>query len=129
MSVADYGLAAACGPEQPEVHVIFVHGLGGHRSRTWTNKNDQFWPGWLENSVPTARVWTYGYNAGFLQDPSADSLDLHCAKFLDACIDKVAAPSSSQIVFVCHSLGGILVKQASHVHPCTCPCTFLSSDL
>ena len=44
--------------------IVAVHGLNGHRIKTWTAKNNCFW---LKECLPedfkTARVLSYGYAA------------------------------------------------------------------
>jgi hypothetical protein len=34
-------------PASHKIDVVFVHGLNGHRSRTWTNEDSEAWPRWL----------------------------------------------------------------------------------
>ena len=42
-----------------------MHGLNGHREKTWTSANGVFWlKDCLPHSFPTARILTYGY-AGY----------------------------------------------------------------
>ncbi len=59
----DFGLVIVHEPLTPSADLVFVHGLNGHRSLTWTNKSNEFWLPWLGNRLPDVRVWTYGYNA------------------------------------------------------------------
>ena len=50
-----------------ELDIVFVHGLTGHRERTWTVHGPQvcFWPkDLLPDDFSTARVMRWGYNAG-----------------------------------------------------------------
>lgn len=113
----DLGLAQVSSPTTAGVDVIFVHGLNGSRSLTWTNSNDEFWPSWIADSVPDARVWTYGYNSALWKSPSQDAIELHTARLLAECwkhgVGKPSRPGPApKVVFVCHSLGGILVKAA-----------------
>lgn len=53
----------------PHIHIILVHGIGGHWETTWTVKiGDKkfFWAEWLQNDdlLRTARISTFGYDAG-----------------------------------------------------------------
>ena len=50
------------------VNIIFVHGLGGSPSDTWTHPESRaFWPSLLHemDGVKAARILTFGYNANF----------------------------------------------------------------
>ncbi|KAJ2998783.1 hypothetical protein NUW58_g224 [Xylaria curta] len=55
--------------EKAKIDIVFVHGLGGDRTETWTWKNQyrtQFWPQTpLPKDCPTARIMSFGYNADF----------------------------------------------------------------
>ncbi|KAI1433920.1 hypothetical protein GGR50DRAFT_704951 [Xylaria sp. CBS 124048] len=48
------------------VDIVFIHGLTGHREKTWTAEGaDSPWPQTLlPFELPTSRVLTYGYDAG-----------------------------------------------------------------
>ncbi|KUJ20834.1 uncharacterized protein LY89DRAFT_682496 [Mollisia scopiformis] len=78
---------------------------------------DIFWPEeYLVHDLPQARIWTYGYNAdvigGLFQANNKNSASQHgrdLAVQLDREID-----NEDPIVFVVHSLGGIIVKDALH---------------
>lgn len=62
----DFGLQQLTFPDPSHcvIDVVFIHGLDGHRSRTWTSPlSGDVWPLWLRDDVPGARVWTYGYNS------------------------------------------------------------------
>jgi hypothetical protein len=67
--------------------------------------------------VPTARIWTYGYNSAVWKNPSEDALELHCSRFLDLCTRKGVGVSVAKVVFVGHSLGGILIKSVCEPQP------------
>jgi predicted alpha/beta hydrolase family esterase len=111
--VRDTGFSVVHKPQSPSADVIFIHGLNGHRSRTWTNSSREFWLPWLGKHLPDARVSTYGYNANIIFS-SRDPLDLRASEFLEDLLrcrlDNGVA--EKPIVFVAHGLGGILVKQA-----------------
>lgn len=61
------GLTLVYSPQTPEADLIFVHGLGGSSTRTWSwERNPQnFWPPWLGNDpeMKHSRIFTFGYNA------------------------------------------------------------------
>jgi hypothetical protein len=52
-----------------ESSIVFIHGLGGDRVKTWTWEGHDrvlFWPkDLLPQACPTARILSFGYNADF----------------------------------------------------------------
>jgi hypothetical protein len=79
----DLGFRIVQQPQSPTADLIFIHGLNGHRSTTWTNGSDEFWLEWLDGHLPDVRVWTYGYNANISpSSASRDALGLHATHFL-----------------------------------------------
>jgi hypothetical protein len=97
-----------------KAHVIFVHGLSGHTKNTWTAKHaspSALWPSWLGADIDGIGVWLVGYPAaktkwGGYGMPLSDRADNILARLL-------AEPrlESGNIVFVTHSLGGLVVEQ------------------
>ena len=104
-------------------NVVFVHGLGGDARETWQadkNNPDTFWPDWLHEDLKSARgaapvgVWSIGYPAEifeilFFTKDRKDSVPERARNLLDAI--SAYGLLDRPIVFVTHSLGGILVKQ------------------
>jgi HPt (histidine-containing phosphotransfer) domain-containing protein len=96
----------------PALDIVFVHGLGGDRIETWQVEPKSFWPRWLAAKFPNCRVFSFGFNskklAGFLTGEGASLHDL-ALMLADALLSREdAAP---QTLFICHSLGGLIVKQ------------------
>lgn len=94
------------------IDIVFVHGLGGDPLETWQTDPACFWPKWLAAKFVTCRVFSFGYDskklAGFLTGTGASLQDIALA-FADALLSREdAAPRT---LFVCHSLGGLVVKQ------------------
>jgi hypothetical protein len=94
--------------------VIFVHGLGGHARGTWhpqeKHGGDNFWPTWLGEDLKDVGVWSLGYevepfkwkgNSMPLADRATNILDL---------LDSYGI-GERPLIFITHSLGGLLVKQ------------------
>ena len=100
------------------VNVVFVHGLGGGAYSTWNSGDASevgFWPQSIAADHPKCGIWTLHYTArilewnAFARTRTIDLLDR--AAWLLGLIEQEKI-SSKPIVFVAHSLGGLLVKQA-----------------
>ncbi|RYP33538.1 hypothetical protein DL767_004713 [Monosporascus sp. MG133] len=77
--------------------------------------NKVFWPDeYLTQDIPEARVWTYGYNAdaigGLFQANNKNSVSQHGRDFAVRVEREIR--NEDPILFVAHSLGGIIVKDA-----------------
>lgn len=103
-----------------DVDICFVHGLTGDRRLTWKlhgEKPSGFWPGELlvhDARVGRARILTYGYDSDF---PSSEYLTertlYHQAQGLLDELSRVRSEDCDRsLIFVCHTLGGILVQSA-----------------
>ncbi len=95
--------------------IIAIHGLGGHRLKTFTKENDI----WLRDFLPehhlitplNPRVSTFGYNAAVafggtskVRDFASQLLnELHRTR-------RESLSTGVPIVLVAHSLGGIVAK-------------------
>ncbi|KAE8351720.1 catalytic protein [Aspergillus coremiiformis] len=109
-----------CSKEKPLVDIVFVHGLNGHPYNTWAAHPDVFWPvdilpEVLESS--RVRILTYGYNANvvaFTDGASRDRIHHHAETLASglAANRNLRSCSERPIIFVCHSLGGLVVKRA-----------------
>ncbi|KAM0817164.1 hypothetical protein AB5N19_02967 [Seiridium cardinale] len=74
-----------------------------------------FWPrDYLVPDLPVARVWTYGYNAdvigGIFEGNNQNSVSQH-GRDLQAKLER-DLDNRDPIIFVAHSLGGIILKDA-----------------
>lgn len=108
---------------QANVDIVLVHGLNGHPQKTWTAKNGVFWPtALLPATLKNARVriLVYGYNAdvyAFGSDKSASSDMIH--QHAQTLVNSLAMERESEdmtenpILWIAHSLGGILLKRVS----------------
>ncbi|RYP06025.1 hypothetical protein DL765_009639 [Monosporascus sp. GIB2] len=100
------------------VDICFVHGLTGNRDSTWTaDRQFEPWPKTLlPPRLPRARLLTYGYDAYVVRKSatSANRLVDHAANLLTDLTNERAShnASSRRLVFVAHSLGGLVCKEA-----------------
>ena len=99
------------GCEASLADVIFVHGLTGDPRETWTSATEgAFWPTWLDGDLDRVSVYTLGYPASLFEKWADKEMDMFeragnvLERFAGLGIGK------KPIVFVAHSLGGILVK-------------------
>ncbi|KAL4767251.1 Alpha/Beta hydrolase protein [Aspergillus nidulans var. acristatus] len=99
------------------VDVVFVHGLDGDSVSTWT-KDETFWPRDLLPKSPfyqDARIFTFGYNREAFLNPNCKSKvrTFTCGESLLNDLDDARSTSPNRpIIFIGHSLGGIVIKYA-----------------
>ncbi|OAP59166.1 hypothetical protein AYL99_06464 [Fonsecaea erecta] len=108
---------------KPIADIIFVHGLGGHSYKTWSKDHNPafFWPGlWLpkDSKIGKARLLTYGYDSQ-LGGPKTVSNIMGFARSLLFDLrhsrgdrEYSLGIGRAPIIFVAHSMGGLVVKKA-----------------
>ncbi|KAI1112902.1 hypothetical protein F5Y14DRAFT_463011 [Nemania sp. NC0429] len=120
--ISRYETTAVYTHPDAKVDIILVHGLNGDPEKSWTAKNGVFWPvDLLPQSLREARanILVYGYNADVYSkkhgsSPSDNFIYMHAQTLVTSLTHyrKDELTSLNPIIWVCHSLGGILVKRA-----------------
>ncbi|KAJ5632825.1 hypothetical protein N7490_009164 [Penicillium lividum] len=116
MSSNDLGLLEVCSPEKATIHIVLIHGLNGGRSKTWTNKQNQFWPTWIGQQIPGARVWVYGYNANVWFNGSHDHIVLHAKKLLSYGVSVFTKDIDLLLFIRCSRISGLLWNATSRIY-------------
>ncbi|KAL6771089.1 hypothetical protein ACKKBF_B33870 [Auxenochlorella protothecoides x Auxenochlorella symbiontica] len=113
----------ATGPGTPLMDVVFVHGIRGGAFATWRQEGSPrpgkgaafehhaCWPAaWLSEELPEARLLTVEYAAP-ASGWEGESLPFEhtVAQLAGMLLD--AGVGARPTVFVCHSMGGVLVKE------------------
>ncbi|SPJ79156.1 uncharacterized protein FTOL_07547 [Fusarium torulosum] len=109
-------------PEEKQLvlDVVLVHGLNGHAQRSFTDSKTQiYWPrDLLPSQVPNARVLTFGYNANSEKSSIGKDIFDISLQLINNLKDfrREENEKSRDVLFICHSLGGIIVKKAILLH-------------
>jgi hypothetical protein len=109
-----------CEGTNPVIDIVAVHGLNGHCETTWTAGNGIDSVNWLRDllphDLPNARILSWGYDANTHSGSrvSCQYLFDHARTLVsDLCLERqITETSKRPIIFVAHSLGGIIVKSA-----------------
>ncbi len=101
-----------CDNAERKADVIFIHGLGGDAYGTWQkdDKDENCWPKWLGEELPYIGVWSLQYSAS----PTAwkgTTMPIYWRSGNVLEKMKVRQFGVRPIIFICHSLGGLLAKQ------------------
>ncbi|KAH0536621.1 hypothetical protein FGG08_006515 [Glutinoglossum americanum] len=101
------------------VDIVFVHGLTGSSSDTWLDKKTgSYWPAsLLSEDIDDARILSFGYDAdvvNFWNPASQNRISDHAKNILGALARQREQTDSEnrKIVFVVHSLGGLVTQNA-----------------
>lgn len=90
--------------------IVFLHGVLSDGESCWLNENGSYWPELFkaEKQFEETGIYVFTYKTGFFSGTYrlgdvVDNLKEHFR--LDGLLDK------SQIIFVCHSMGGIVARK------------------
>ncbi|KAJ3562731.1 hypothetical protein NPX13_g8454 [Xylaria arbuscula] len=117
------GIQVISDPENAKFIIVAVHGLGAHPEYTWTcgapstskgpRKKIHLLRDLLTKSFPEARVLSFAYNSDWLVDAPVKTAEQIGKRMLDQ-LTKFQQNQEQRlrIVFIGHSFGGIVIKQA-----------------
>ncbi|KAM0321481.1 hypothetical protein ACHAQA_010095 [Verticillium albo-atrum] len=107
-------------PEDHKVDVVAISGLGGHAFGSFKERGGEHM--WLRDGLPhdltgentghpMARLITYGYASGIANSTSMQNLEDLATSFHASLLQLASSPTTRSIIFIAHSLGGLIVKQ------------------
>ncbi|BAY47533.1 hypothetical protein SAMD00079811_51510 [Scytonema sp. HK-05] len=110
------GLIKISGCDNPNQRgdVVFVHGLGGHPLKTWHPEeklDNKSWLYWLGEDLKNVGVWTFGYKAEFSNWKGRAMPRFDQARNLMKSLENEQLGEDKPLIFITHSLGGLLVKE------------------
>jgi pimeloyl-ACP methyl ester carboxylesterase len=102
--------------EQDLIDVVFVHGLNGNLRTTWKQEGTKEpWFTKREFLSPLEdelRILSFGYNADPLNNEATGRVADHANDLLRNLVQKRMDAPDRPIIFIAHSLGGLVVKRA-----------------
>ncbi|KAH8649154.1 hypothetical protein BX600DRAFT_110749 [Xylariales sp. PMI_506] len=109
--------------DQPEddpdaVDIVALHGLNGHWRNTWRTKSPTgeqvMWlQDFLPEQIPHARIMSFGYDSVLLFGKSVANIGMFAEQLLEELMARREGQAKNRpLIFVCHSLGGVVVKKA-----------------
>jgi hypothetical protein len=95
--------------EGREVDLVLVHGLGGHPFETFQADTGEVWPAWFVDEYPGLRVLTVGFDSAHTHS-AGDPMPLYDRASEVLAILESKGVGEKPILFLVHSLGGLLLK-------------------
>ncbi|KAI1127171.1 hypothetical protein F5Y10DRAFT_266376 [Nemania abortiva] len=103
-------------PKEAEIDIVAVHGLNridaeGHASDTWRSGDKLWLRDFLPAKAPRMRVLLFGYNSNAAFSSAGAGVEEVVQDLLNLIMNSREDPDRP-LIFVCHSLGGLIVKRA-----------------
>ncbi|KAF7953923.1 uncharacterized protein EAE97_001321 [Botrytis byssoidea] len=140
------GITTLYSSDDPEVDACAVHGLNGNAFESWVaTKNQKMW---LRDILPLskpfdkARIMTFGYSSRLRDRGNLSGITVWSQDLLRS-VSSLRKPKKERerpILFVCHSMGGLVARQAmieldkygsqseyNGISPAKCALLFLST--
>ncbi|KJZ69702.1 hypothetical protein HIM_10908 [Hirsutella minnesotensis 3608] len=106
--------------EDHMIDVVAISGLGGHAFGSFKERGGEHM--WLRDALPydlkseaterhMARVMTYGYGSAVAESQNTDNLEDLATAFHSSLLPLVSSAQTKPIIFIAHSLGGLILKQ------------------
>jgi pimeloyl-ACP methyl ester carboxylesterase len=93
--------------------IVFVHGIGGDAQGTFSNADTKvFWPELLRSDgdvFSRADIYSYGYKSGL--GAGSSGIDLLASEMALRLEQELDIRSYQSVLFIAHSLGGIIVRK------------------
>ncbi|OJJ41230.1 hypothetical protein ASPWEDRAFT_731886 [Aspergillus wentii DTO 134E9] len=103
--------------QEPNIDIVAVHGLNPknkdyHAERTWMSGEKLWLRDFLPHQLPRARILLFGYNSNVGIQSSSAGVREQAQNLLNRLRLERQGFENRPIIFIAHSLGGILVKEA-----------------
>lgn len=104
-----------CCPSHADIAIIFVHGLNSDASKCWKSVNGAYWPSLIVEDPLFHRCAVF--LGGFHTNLNSGRYDIaQCSEELQRALEfcgfgERSPLSFSNVIFVCHSLGGIVARR------------------
>jgi pimeloyl-ACP methyl ester carboxylesterase len=128
LMVASLGICATPGEQshylksnlhRPRV-IVFVHGVLGKPLETWTARNGAYWPTLMSHDInfQLSDIFVASYSTfKTAKSFTTQSIDEQVSVVWDQLTAENVWADHREVVFLCHSLGGLVVERMLILHP------------
>ncbi|KAK8084091.1 hypothetical protein PG996_002872 [Apiospora saccharicola] len=97
-----------------QVDIVAIHGITGDAYDTWKAPSGELWlKDFLPEDLPGARVYSYGYDADVFFTKGTGNIETFARTLLENLKQELLDDDQVRpIIFICHSMGGLVIKQA-----------------